>query len=131
MGITRVKFIFLSIQDRVYGVAFEIPKGQEEEVTAHLDFREKGGYIKQSVVFHPEEKKYDSFSLDIYIGTDDNPFYLGHASMSDIAQQIYHAKGPSGPNTEYLFQLASAMRKLGVEDSHVEELEEEVKKLVH
>ena len=118
-------------QERVYGVAYQIPKGQEEDVTSHLDFREKGGYEKRSVIFHPTDTDYRSFSLDIYIGTEDNPFYLGPASLHELAHQIYNASGPSGPNTEYLFQLAEAMRLVvpGIKDPHLEELEGAVRNL--
>jgi hypothetical protein len=61
----------------------------------------------------------------VFMGTETNEYYLGPGSISDIAQQvmvrvffanvycltilvwkIYRSVGPSGPNTEYLFNLA-------------------------
>ena len=112
-------------------MAYHIPETQEHSVRKHLDFREKDGYEKVSVKFHPEDSSYDPFYLDIYIGTEDNPFFLGPADLKDIALQIYSSEGPSGKNTEYLFELAQATRALmpNVEDSHLFGLEKEVRKL--
>ena len=121
----------INFQERVYGIAYEIPPENEQEVRQHLDFREKGGYEAHTVLFRPKDSKVEPFSLDIYIGTQDNPFFLGPASVTDLARQIYHAEGPSGRNTEYLFNLADAMRSVvpSVEDEHLFELELEVRKL--
>lgn len=71
------------------------------------------------------------FELDIYIGTPTNPFFVGPAPVSDIAHQICCSVGPSGPNDEYLFRLADAMRIIAphVIDHHLFELEHEVRKL--
>lgn len=117
--------------NEVWGVAYEIPGKLEESVSEHLDYREKGGYEKARVTFYPLSDSVSPFDLDIYIGSKDNPFYLGPASIKDIAIQIYSSEGPSGHNVEYLFQLAAAMRSIapGVHDKHLFELEAEVKKL--
>lgn len=116
------------IQDWVYGVAFEIREEEEEHVRRHLDHREKGGYTLQRVTFYPDDKSEDEHELELYIGTADNPNYLGPASTDDIAQQIYHSVGPSGRNIDYLLNLAKALRKEipGVDDPHIFELEQKV-----
>ena len=83
------------------------------------------------MTFHPRDSSESSFDLDIYIGTPDNPFFLGPAKLEDIAQQIYSSEGPSGRNTEYLFELAASLRKIipETEDQHVFDLEKLVKEL--
>lgn len=122
---------FVILQEKVWGVAYEIPPSEEERVRAHLDHREKGGYASVSVTFHPEDNTHSPFDLEIYIGTEENPFYLGPADIQDIAKQIYQSEGPSGKNTEYLFELASAMKQLvpHAYDDHLFTLEHEVRRL--
>lgn len=68
----------------------------------------------------------------VYIGTTDNEAYVGPASAQQIAQQIYETVGPSGPNSEYLLNLAEALREIspGVRDDHVFELEALVKEII-
>lgn len=102
-----------------------------QSVVEYLNFREKDGYDQKVVTFHPLNEDLMPFELSIYIGDTDNPFYLGPASLDDIAQQIYQSVGPSGRNDEYLFNLAETMRTLvpSVEDAHLFQLEKLVKKL--
>lgn len=87
------------------------------EEFAHLDHREKNGYLRLAIdiVFD------DGGSVEglAYIATHENAAFLGPASELDIAQQIASAHGPSGPNSEYLLELARALRALGKEDAHV------------
>lgn len=112
-------------------MAYKISQGLESKVCEQLDYREKGGYEKTNVTFYPLEKTVLPFDLDIYIGSKDNPYYLGPASIKDIARQIHTSQGPSGHNVEYLLQLAEAMKTIAptINDKHLFELEAEVKSL--
>jgi cation transport protein ChaC len=65
----------------------------------------------------------------VYIDSPDNEAFLGEASKYDIAKQICQASGPSGPNCEYLLELAKALRELELEDEHVFEIERCVEKI--
>ncbi|WP_151704103.1 gamma-glutamylcyclotransferase [Nitrincola alkalilacustris] len=87
------------------------------EEFAHLDFREKNGYLR----FVTRMTFTDGSEADglVYIATEDNEAFLGAASERDIALQIASATGPSGPNSEYLLSLAEALRELADHDEHV------------
>ncbi|MCS0590782.1 gamma-glutamylcyclotransferase [Massilia norwichensis] len=91
------------------------------EEFAHLDYREKNGYLRLATDIHFE----DGSTAEglVYIATHENAAYLGPASERDIARQIAGAAGPSGPNSEYLLELAKALRELGKFDQHVFEIE--------
>lgn len=145
--------------DEVWGVAYKISSHNIDTVVKHLDYREKGGYERKSVLFYPshsiedidsslltnnssqtnfESKKLlplpsdiTPFHITIYIGGEDNPNYAGVEDIHIIAKQILVSRGPSGANTEYLYKLASAMRVIapGIYDEHLFALEATVKAL--
>jgi len=91
------------------------------EEFAHLDHREKNGYLRLSTEIRFE----DGSSAEglVYIATHENAAFLGPASEQAIARQIAESRGPSGPNSEYLLELAKALRELGKDDPHVFEIE--------
>jgi cation transport regulator ChaC len=87
------------------------------EEFAHLDHREKNGYLRLAVEIH-----FDAGGSEeglVYIATEDNAAFLGPASERDIARQIAASSGPSGRNRDYLVDLAHALRELGKDDPHV------------
>ena len=92
------------------------------QVFDHLDQREQNGYLRLATDITFE----DGTSAEglIYVATEQNAAYLGSASELEIARQIARARGPSGPNRDYLNQLALALRALGKEDPHVFAIEQ-------
>jgi len=91
------------------------------EEFAHLDYREKNGYLRLATAI-----TFDDGSVAdglVYIATDTNAAFLGAAPEADIARQIATAEGPSGPNRDYLFALAQALRDMEKEDDHVQRIE--------
>ncbi|XP_072933473.1 putative glutathione-specific gamma-glutamylcyclotransferase 2 [Epargyreus clarus] len=115
----------------VWGVAYKIRTEDIEQVTKHLDYREKNGYSKKTVTFHPKDKSREPFVLTLYVATQENESFAGPASIEDIAKQVISCQGPSGPNKEYVYNLAEAMRQLApdVEDDHLFNLEATLRKL--
>lgn len=87
------------------------------EVFAHLDHREKNGYLRLATDIDFEDGSCE-VGL-VYIATAENAAFLGPASELDIAQQIAVSSGPSGHNRDYLMDLAHALRELHMEDAHV------------
>jgi cation transport protein ChaC len=87
------------------------------EVFGHLDHREKNGYLRLATEIAFDD---DTATLGlVYIATADNAAYLGEASEQAIARQIAASSGPSGPNRDYLLDLAHALREMGKIDAHV------------
>ena len=100
----------------------------------HLDHREKNGYLR---IFTPLHWLADSGNSRqgetegiVYLATPDNAAYLGPASDSDIAAHIASSTGPSGPNGDYVLQLAQALRAMNEHDEHVFTIERELQKLL-
>ena len=131
----RVATLIHQPGSRCLGMAYLIGP----EVLAPLDLREKNGYLRERVTLHfldndladndqPDvDDPLDDDGLTtartaeglVYIAGDANPAYLGDASDDSIAEQIAHAHGPSGPNSDYLLHLADALHAMGGEDDHV------------
>jgi cation transport regulator ChaC len=91
------------------------------DVFAHLDHREKNGYLRLAIPITFEDG--DVVEGLVYIATPDNTAFLGAASEQEIARHIARSAGPSGPNSDYLNHLAHALRELGRHDQHVFEIE--------
>lgn len=118
----------------VCGVAYKIPEAKRQEVIDHLDHREKNGYERHRVTFYPLDSTDGANekieNILIYVATKENTSYAGHCcDLNDIANQVFEARGPSGPNCEYVFRLADAMRHLFPKhpDDHLFELEKLLK----
>jgi len=94
------------------------------EVFTHLDYREKNGYLRRVVEIEFEDGSDGMAEGVVYIAREDNGAFLGPASEADIARQIAGSSGPSGPNSDYLTQLAKSLRELGRDDAHVFAIEQ-------
>ncbi|MGO2131849.1 MAG: gamma-glutamylcyclotransferase [Halomonas sp.] len=89
-----------------------------------LDIREKNGYLRKLVSLRFSDNGSDKGMSQglLYIATQDNAAWLGDDSIERMAQQIATASGPSGPNSDYLLHLDSALHELGASDPHVSAL---------
>jgi len=109
---------------RCGGMAFEIEAALAREIFAQLDYREKNGYDRyQAPLLFDVAESNNGVDGIFYVAGESNPAYLGSASAVEIAVQISESAGPSGPNEEYLRNLAAALRLHNIEDEHVFEIE--------
>lgn len=118
-------------ESKVWGMAYKISEQDKQDVLKHLDFREQNGYSRHKIRFYPfpviKPESNEPVNILIYLATNQNESFAGESSdISEIGNQILTASGKSGPNREYIYKLATAMRSLfpGQEDDHLFELEE-------
>lgn len=106
------------------GMAYRITPA----VFGHLDHREKNGYLR----FSTPMRFADGHEEDglVYIATPDNDAWLGDAAVEDIARHVQGASGPSGPNRDYVLNLAAALRDLDAEDAHVFAIADRLRELI-
>ena len=105
---------------RCWGVAYRIAAERVDEVLAHLDWREQGGYERHRV----QLETHDGRVLEalVYLAGPSNPHYVGPSTVEEIAAVVRSAHGPSGSNLEYVQRLAEALAQAGEQDAHVTEL---------
>ena len=98
------------------------------DTLGHLDIREKNGYLR----FAAELSFDDGRRIEglVYIATEENAAFMGQAPEREIARHIAESAGPSGPNRDYLLQLADALRAMEADDPHVFEIERELAALL-
>lgn len=121
-----------SAPERVWGVAYRIKAEKVDEVKEYLDIREINGYSIHYAPFQPADGSPTIHAL-VYIGTPDNEQFVGPQDPQKLAEHIFHSKGPSGLNKDYLLNLDDALRDLAPEsesgDVHIHDLAGRVRKL--
>eukprot|EP00111_Clytia_hemisphaerica_P018110 TCONS_00053592-protein len=95
----------------LWGRAFYIPPASVKETMDTLNFREKGGYSLTKVLFQPDNAGLKEMDVFLYMGSKGNPNYAGEETLDNIAARIAKAVGPSGPNVNYLYNLASVLEQ--------------------
>jgi cation transport protein ChaC len=120
----RVVTLLPHAPSRCWGAAFRLRPSEVEPVLAQLDHREKGGYRRFEAPVYAAEGAAPFAEALVYVATRDNRNYLGCASLPSIAEQVIGAEGPSGPNREYVLELARSLREMGANDHHVFRLEQ-------
>ena len=103
------------------GVAYLIGPAVAQASFEMLDYREKNGFERHDVPLIFSDGS--ATNGVVYIAGKGNVAYLGPAPIDEMVQQIRTSVGPSGANISYLLELASALRRLGIHDEHVFELE--------
>ncbi|MBI77500.1 MAG: gamma-glutamylcyclotransferase [Rhodospirillaceae bacterium] len=123
------RVVTLELQEHgvCWGMAYKVASADVENVINSLNIREQGGYSLKKLKLLKSVKSKNGVIGMIYIGKPDNPNYLGPEKSEKIAEQVINARGASGPNAQYVYRLADALRNIGAEDPHVFEIERMVK----
>jgi cation transport protein ChaC len=112
---------------RVWGMAFRVDPAHADEVFARLDHREQGGYDRVPVELLPTDTSRGMLRGVVYIAGPSNPHYAGDTPLASIARQVAGARGKSGTNRDYLYELARVLRENDVDEPHVFTLEQLVR----
>lgn len=150
-GIDKEKFSKRDLKS--WACAYYVPQEHAHEVTEYLNVREQDGYSIHEIPFelHIDEELKEKYSdiefikaieelpIDkdsgkhiltsvVYIGTLDNPSFVGPEQLEATAQVISTAVGPSGTNFEYLEKLYISLNELDKheEDQYITELYQRV-----
>lgn len=115
----RVVTLVTSPDGECWGVAYRVHEEQRDHVTRLLDEREKGGYALVPVPFLCRGPGRGPDQVQVYLGHEDNPQFVGPEDEETTAAIIRESEGPSGHNVEYLLRLAEALTELDVVDPHV------------
>ena len=119
----RVATLIRESGTRCFGMAYRVAVEDARAVLSNLDHRERGGFARHLLPTHlvdgADSGAPERVEALVYWATPDNPEYLGPASIDAIARQVLGCVGPSGPNVEYVTELAAALREMGAHDDHV------------
>lgn len=122
----RVVTLMPTSNEECYGVAYAIDAYKRDDVFHYLNLREQGGYDLLETEI--QLLNGDAVHGYVYTANEENPFYLGPASVDEMAIQILNSSGPSGPNLEYFTQLYTALSDFAPDDPHLNELYQEILK---
>ena len=106
------------------GVCYLVNADDKLAVLENLDFREKGGYTREIIEFHPSDATRLPMRALLYSATPESPGFTADAITDPAAAAhiVGTAAGPSGPNREYLLNLASWLESVAEDDPHISEL---------
>jgi len=129
---------------RTYGAAYRlVGRDQIHAAMDHLNMREStlGGYILEVDQFTTlpsadssaiSPKTMSTIPVVFYVATAENDQFTGHESLEVLALIIATSVGPSGPNRDYLFNLAKWQKEALplVEDDHLYRLEKMTQRVI-
>ncbi|KAI9680048.1 MAG: hypothetical protein M1817_005064 [Caeruleum heppii] len=130
-GYVRRFWQHASTDDKVWGTAYRIEASKVDEVRDYLDIREINGYTIHHNTFYPADPKHPQLRTLVYIGTPENPQFVGPQDPQRLAEHIWKSRGPSGDNKEYLLMMDTALQTLCPEskDDHISDLAARVRRL--
>ena len=115
--------------ERCTGVAFRVAEDEQAEVLAYLRDREliSSAYVERHVPLQLADGR--GVEALAYVIERDHDQYC-RFDLEEQARRIAHAVGGRGPNTEYLYNTADHLVKMGIEDADMAWLVTRVRALV-
>ena len=116
----------------VEGIVYQIDPQARDSVLDHLDYREKCGYVRESVSVHLaaplDDGRTSLHNVLVYRATPENPDFLGPppGGLLAIAQQVLSSSGPSGTNLHYVSNLNEALLQHSMVDAHISQIMQEI-----
>jgi glutathione-specific gamma-glutamylcyclotransferase len=89
------------------------------ELLLELDHRERAGYQRINLEVWTDAERHQALT---WIALPGNPYDAGQLPLAELAQHIRSCHGPSGANSDYVFQLERALAELEAPDALVSEL---------
>jgi cation transport protein ChaC len=116
------------------GTAFRVCASEADAVRDYLTAREMvtRSYFEIAypvTLLCPGEGQGQPVEALAYVLDRTHVQYAGGLSLDEQARIIATAEGPGGPNAEYLHNTVAHLRELGVADSDLESLDEQVRRL--
>jgi cation transport protein ChaC len=84
-----------------------------------LDERERAGYQRITLEACTERERYQALT---WVALPGNAYDAGQLPLGELSAHIRRCVGPSGSNTDYVFQLEAALAELNATDAQVSEL---------
>jgi len=115
--------------EKVWGTVYCIKHEDAIQVLECLDIREKGGYHREQVPVYVDGDIF-ACSAVLYVGSVSkliNTEFVGPEDIDATAKIIATSAGMSGPNIDYLYNLAASLRNMALHDAYLFELERRVR----
>ncbi|QGY00288.1 gamma-glutamylcyclotransferase [Roseovarius faecimaris] len=117
------------VKSRCDGVALGVADHAREDVLAYLREREliSSAYLEKMLQVTLRDGR--QVEAVTYVVDADHVQYCGGLDLEEQARIIARAHGGRGPNTEYLYNTASHLAELGIDDPDLNWLTRRVKSL--
>jgi cation transport protein ChaC len=117
--------------EKVWGTVYCIKYEDAIQCLQCLDIREKGGYHREEVPVYVNGDIFACMAV-LYVGsvsTSINTEFVGPEDIDETANIIASSAGQSGPNVDYLYNLAESLRSMDLHDAYLFELEHRVREI--
>lgn len=113
------------------GLAMRIPDAQHDQIIAYLRARELVTSAYDELILPLELEDGREVEAFAYVMRRDHHQYAGGLGIEEQARIIARAHGGNGPNSDYLFNTTKHLAELGLPDTILEDLSDQVRSLMN